>query len=299
MSTKENFNITHSFGNNNHGDVIMKNSSIKINARIINISYGVKSCLFTLFSLSAKLFFALSTVFCSFTLYIFINSDLNGRDTLADILYYVLFSMGIAFSICFYILCGHSVRRAFFKTTLEKGKFELFNLMSVKLQLKIIYLHLLRFFRNLFCAVFYLSPAVITGLAALYFLRDGIDRALFFALLSLFTFFLLSGIFFALASAQRLALLDETICQNPHLSAADMLKAAKDNTNGRCFKLAKFKLSFLPKLSLCILIVPSFFVIPYYLRSISIYAKQALKFKTPKPVKEAPIIITKIIPDTV
>lgn len=273
----------------------MRKPSLKLNAKIINSSYGTKSYLFTFLVLSAKLFFVLSALFCAFTLYSFIHSELNGKDTVTDILYYVLFSLGIAFSICFYILLDHTLRRAFFKTTSEKCKFEFFTLLSVKLQLKIIYLHLLRFVRSIICAVFFLIPSAATAVTALYFLRDGMDKRIFFACCLLFVFFLFNGIFFSLVSAQKFALIDETVYSEPELSISDTVKAAKEKTQGRCFDLAKLKLSFLPKILLCIFVVPLIFVAPYYLRSVSIYAKQALKVKPPKPAKEMPVMITKIL----
>ncbi len=275
----------------------MKNTSAKLNARIINSEYGAKSVIFTFLMLTLKYVFLLCAVFCSITVYAFARSDIN-EGVAADILYYLLFSLGIAFSLCFYVLSSYTVKSEYFKTSVSDVKFEFFKPLSFNIQLKIIYLHFLRFFKNIFTFVFYLFPSAAVALITLYFLNDGIDGFIFLLLVILFAALLISGLYFSFVSAQSLAFIDEAVFSNPSLTVSQTLKAAKESTAGRCFSLAKFKLSFVVWFLLCVFLIPAFFVIPYYLRCVSLYAKQAFGVKAPKPVKEKPIILLKLIKES-
>lgn len=277
----------------------MKNTSAKLTARLINSGYGLKNGLFTFVMLAFKYIFLLSAVFCAVTLYAFVYSDFSGGGTVADAMYYALFSLGIAFSLCFYVLSSYTLKSEYIKTSVSDSDFEFFKFISLDIQLKIIYLHFLRFFRNIFLTAFYLSPAAATAVVTLYFLKDGIDRLIFPAVILLFAILLFSGIYFSFVSMQRLAFIDETVFLNPGLSISQTLKKARQSTCGKCFSLAKFKLSFAIWFLLCIFIIPVFFVVPYYLRCISLYAKQAFGVKAPKPVTEKPVILMKPVKNTV
>lgn len=273
----------------------MKTSALKLNARIINSDYGIKTYFFTYSVILLKLFFLASAVFCTFTLYAFADTDIKSNDIFLNVIYYALFSLGIIFSVCFYILTSYAFKCGFFKTSVTKSNLEFFNFVNFSVQLKIIYLHLLRFFINIFKFLIYLSPSVAVAVTTIYFLKDGIDYSIFFACVVLFTALFITGLFFAFSSIQRLAFLDEVIYLNPTLSPVETVRIAKQCVNGKCFSAAYFKLSFFIWFSLCIFIIPAFFVIPYYNRCISLYAKQTLKVKSPRSVKEKPVIVLKLI----
>lgn len=273
----------------------MKTSALKLNARIINSNYGIKAYLFTFSVILLKLLFLASTVICTLALYAFADSDIKSNDIFLNVIYYALFSLGIIFSVCFYILTSYTFKCGFFKTSVTKCNFEFFNFVNLGVQLKIIYLHFLRFFINIFKSFIYLSPSAAFAVTTIYFLKDGIDYRIFFACVVLFIALFITGLLFAFSSMQKLAFLDEVIYFNPTLSPVETVRIAKQCVNGKCLRTARFKLSFIVWFSLCVFIIPIIFVIPYYNRCISLYAKQTLKVKSPRSVKEKPVIVLKLI----
>lgn len=271
----------------------MKNSDLKIIARGINASFGKRIYLSTIFLELMKIAFLLSTAFCAYTLFAYHNVKSNSS---IDILYYALFSLGVIFSVCLFIITKYTLRRIFMESTIKNEEIKIFKALSIGFQLKIIYLHFFKFFINQLYLIFYLLPSALVVMITLYYLPKGIDALIFFACSILFLAFFVLGILFYFAARQKLYLLDEFATLNASLSAVEVIKALIKTDAKSCFKLLSFKLSFAFWKILCVFIFPAFFVIPYFRRSISLYAKQTLKIKSPKPVKEKPVIILKVLP---
>lgn len=271
----------------------MKSSLIKLNAKIISSYYGKKSAFFSIEIYLLKLFFLLSGVFCTAALTVFIKSELYRIDLANDVMYISLFTAGIMFSICFYIITDYILKAEFLKTSIRKERFKLFEFLNISLQLKIIYLYSAKFIINFFKTVFYLLPAVLTALVTIALLENGIDKKVFAALCLLFIVLLVSGMYFSFCSCQRLAFLSQAIYLNQSESVFEIIKRARVLSDGKCFEIAHFKLSFLGWKMLCIFILPMIFVVPYYNRCIALYAKQTSCVKSPRSVSEKPVIFMK------
>lgn len=271
----------------------MKNSYIKLTARQYNSVFGAKNYVNTFFLVFLKLMFLGSAVFCS---YILLSYSKIKNDMLTDILYYALFSFGVIFSVCLYIITDYTLKRIYFESSIKNEPSKMFTALKVSFQLKIIYLHFVRFFINLFYTLFYMLPSLAVAGITLYFLMGGMDTLIFYACTLLFLSLFILGVIFSLAAFQKFAFLDETATLNSSLSATETIKFLNRSDAKQCFKLLKFKLSFVFWFLLCVFIIPAFFVFPYYRRSMSLYAKQTLKIKSPKPVQEKPVIVLKFLP---
>ncbi len=267
----------------------MKTSCVKLLARNINEACGKKLYF-------ANIFFILLRFSC-LGLSVFFLFMLSALDKfvldLPPAAYYAVFSLGAFFTLWYFIICGHLQKRTFYLSGKQNHRVKVFHIIKISVQLKIIYLHILRLIINFGTFILYLLPCLATLAVSLYFLQSGMTQMIFYACVALFSMLLLTGVLFFLISKQRLAFLDEIICSQPSLSAVEVIHYLNEHTMSGKLRLLKFKTSFILWLLSGIFIIPIPFVSAYYNRSLNIYAKSVLKLYAPKPI-EKPIVFMKL-----
>ncbi len=272
----------------------MKNSSVKNLARNINSDYGIKIYLADLFCILLKLMFALLIIFFVYTATLVEQAQLPFPKMIC---YAFLFS-GTVISCRYFIICGYLRRRVFYNSSKRKRELKVLFFFDLKLQLKIIYLHIFRFIINFIEFAFYILPSFAVLLIVLYFLSNGMSAVLFYASVLLFAVLFITGLIFFFASVQRLTFLDEVICAHPSLSCVETVKYLIRRTQYGKFSVLKFKMSFFGWFLSCVFVLPIVFVSAYYTRSLEIYAKSVLKLYASRPT-EKPIIFIKLPKNTI
>lgn len=267
----------------------MKTSSVKLLSRNINARCGKKLYLANIFFIVLRVIFLYLFAFFSYTLSILHSFVL----TLPEVVYYALFSLGAFFSVWYFIICGHSQKRTFYLSGRKNGRVKIFHIIKISTQIKIVYLHALRALINLGRLAVYLLPSAISFAVCMYFLTSGMPKLIFYACAVLFAALLSAGVFFYLVSRQKLTFLDDVICSQPSLGAAETIRYLNSHTRSGKFALLKFKLSFTVWFLASLFVFPIPFVSAYYQRSLSVYAKSVLKLYVPKPI-EKPVVFMKL-----
>lgn len=275
----------------------MSNSLIKATARNITARTNSKSTAVGALSLLLKLFFTSSAVFCLYIISILGSYSEALTLPFGYIPYYALFISGVTFSVCFFIITEYSEKRWFFKNAVGAEKPSFFNNLSIRTQMKIIYIKLLKSVISLIVTVLYLFPSAAVLFTMLYKLRNsGINRMIFIFASALYLFTVLLGLYFSFVTMQKYALTDEIISLNSNLKTTDIIALSKQKTAGVCFRLAKFKLSFTPWFLSCVLVLPLLFVIPYYRQSFSVAAKRLIKYGEAEETEPKPVILMRLAP---
>ena len=275
----------------------MTNSLIKAAARNITARTNAKSAAVGALSFILKMFFTASAVFCSYIISILSSYTEALALPFGYIPYYALFISGVTFSVCFFIITDYSEKRWFLKNAVGYEKPSFFNGISIRIQMKIIYIKLLKAVISLVVTVLYLIPSAAVLFTMLYKLRNsGIDRMIFIFSSALYLFTVLSGIYFSFVTMQKYALTDEIISLNPNLKTTEIIALSKQKTSGACFRLAKFKLSFIPWFLSCVLVLPLLFVIPYYRQSFAVAAKRLIKYSEAYEAEQKPVVFMRLAP---
>lgn len=195
-----------------------------------------------------------------------------------DAMYYVLFSVCLIIILSFYSVSHYLLHRWFYLSDAQWGTLDYFKILSVRFQLKIIYLHFLGFSKRFSDMLFYLLPFVSCAAVFILKLRNGgLDSRMFGLTSALTAVFFFLGLYYLLAVRQKTAFCDELLAEDKTLSAREVLRQSTESADSRCFELARFKLSFSAWYILCPLIFPIFFVMPYYLEALSQYKKTDLE----------------------
>lgn len=274
----------------------MTNSLIKAYARSVTARTNSSSAAVGALSLLLKAFFTASAVFCIYIISILGSYSEALALPFGYIPYYALFLSGVTFSVCFFIITDYSLKHWFFKNTVG-GKPRFFNNIGIRIQIKIIYIKLLKTVVSIAVTALYLFPSAAVLFAILYKLRSGgIDRMIFIFSSALYLFTVFSGLYFSFVTMQKYALTDEIISLNPNLKTTEIIALSKQKTEGVCFRLAKFKLSFAPWFLLCVSVLPLLFVIPYYRQSFAVAARRLIKRGEAEEAKPKPVILMRLAP---
>lgn len=267
----------------------MKASDVKLASRSINCRCGAKLYFANTFFILLRLVFLCLFVFFSYTV-----SVLDRFESLfPKAVYFALFILGAFFSLWYFIICGYSRKRTFYLSGKRNGRVKIFHIIKISLQIKIVYLHILRALINLASLVAYMLPTAVSLAVLLYFLSNGMAETVFFAGVALIGALTLSGLIFWLVSKQRLTFLDDAVCSQPSLGAFETIRYLKARTSCGKFAVLKFKLGFALWFLSAILILPIPFVSAYYQRALSVYAKSVLKLYVSKPI-EKPVVFMKL-----
>ncbi|MCL2508262.1 MAG: DUF975 family protein [Oscillospiraceae bacterium] len=113
-------------------------------------------------------------------------------------------------------------------------------------------------------AVFFLPGLAMAGGAAYAVITEGITRRLLLAFLSGTALVLVTGAVFFLLTVQRYFLAAAIMAKQPAIKPGEAIRQSVRATEGHCFAALMFKLSFAPWFALCLLVLPVFYVWPYY-----------------------------------
>lgn len=144
-------------------------------------------------------------------------------------------------------------------------------LYSIKASIFKIYLYLIKTINT----IIFITPSLLLFSALLLLaFSGGIEIWIFITLLIGGAILLFFGLIYAFIFNQRYFLAEYLYINNPKLSVIQVINRSKNLLDGHIFNVVKFKISFLPHMILCLLIIPIFVIGPYYKQSCSIIAKE-------------------------
>ena len=141
------------------------------------------------------------------------------------------------------------------------------------------------------CFLFYLAP-FLAGCGGLYYALRTADlpiTALYMALGALFCILPLCA-YFGFAAVQRFAFCDGLLAENPDCSIVEILGTSKALAKAYGFANANLKLRFLLWKTACLLILPLFYVLPYYRQTVGCAVKIAMNRKRLSAETQKPIV---------
>ena len=149
--------------------------------------------------------------------------------------------------------------------------------MKPTLSLKAAGLRLVLFALKAFWTILFFTPAVAVAfvIVATAF-SGGIEIYLFLSLCIGALILTAIGFTFRFVIIQRYFLANYLLVSNPDLGIIQCIRQSVNLLEGHIFTVVKFKLSFLPYALACLLILPVFFVYPYYKQSRTIIAKRLI-----------------------
>lgn len=256
----------------------MKRVDLKLRARESLTDRIASARLVVLIFLLFRLCAVLLTAFFVFIISLLPKADVEELYSIPIVVFYAYFSLCIVTVLCSAAVCGYLFHRWFYVGNSVEGAKSYFRIMPIRFQLKIIYLHFLRFSKRFGNLIFFLLPfALSTAILINKLENKGVDSRLFGLFCAMCIFFLAIGLRYLLGANQKASYCDEILCDCPHSSAHEVLKAAEGLSDRQCFALARLKLSFFGWYLLCVLLVPLFFVIPYYSETVALYRKTDLE----------------------
>lgn len=134
---------------------------------------------------------------------------------------------------------------------------------------------------TLFCL-----PGIALAAGGIYMLfSSGISLALAAIVFFGSVVLMFAGAGFAFCAVQRYAAAPYIVALRPQTRVRSALSASARIMQGRYISCAMFKLSFLPWLLSCVLIVPAFFVWPYYKQACAIWVLETVRSVKNQSVK--------------
>lgn len=125
----------------------------------------------------------------------------------------------------------------------------------------------------------YFFPCAAMSAYLVFSLQNGISKTMLLLVSASIGISFLSGSYFSFVTFQRYDLCYILYYENTGISPFETLKLSAMLMDEHCFKLAKLKLSFLPWMLSCALILPAFYVYPYYKISVSYFRNNILSNK--------------------
>lgn len=90
---------------------------------------------------------------------------------------------------------------------------------------------------------------------------------------------LISGCIFCSGARQAWSAAEYILAADPDVSIKQALRQSRDIMRGHCRAFARFKAGFILWFLSCVLILPAFFVVPYYGQSCAVWMTETLDFK--------------------
>ena len=90
---------------------------------------------------------------------------------------------------------------------------------------------------------------------------------------------LISGCIFCSGTRQVWSAAEYILAADPDVSIKQALRQSRDIMRGHCRAFARFKAGFILWFLSCVLILPAFFVVPYYGQSCAVWMTETLDFK--------------------
>lgn len=271
-------------------------AAAKIDAQRILMHTKGRAIAVSLFSLFFKGVFIVAFGICVYTLTRLSEYEQAVGNLYLYILYIALFSLGAVFSALFYAWAACALRRWFYKNAVSPqtvGAY--FSKYSLKSFFKTVYLFWLRKLLGLGSFLGYLMPFMIGSAGLWYLLRvSEISVFLLYFSLGFLGILLALGSFFGFASIQKYTFLDELLVNTPTCGVIEALSESRRIARPISFALARIKLRFSFWMLLSVLLIPLFYVIPYYCQSVGCMAKQALDQNHLTPETQMPIVFLRL-----
>lgn len=255
-------------------------NEIQKTALINNKNKYIKSILIPFSAILVTVILTLTTCLFKEITGAYINNNLSGNYLLAlrggRCLYFI--SAGI---LAYVFFCAVTTgEEALYSGRAERKKYcfrRFMYWMKPTLSLKAAGLHFILFILKTFWTIIFFIPviAVVFVITATAF-SGGIELYLFISLCIGALILSVIGFTFRFIIIQRYFLANYLLVSNPDIGIVQCIKQSINLLEGHIFTVVKFKLSFLPHLLACLLILPVFFVYPHYKQSRTIIAKQLI-----------------------
>ena len=209
----------------------------------------------------------------------------------------MLFSLGAIFSVFFYAMTDFAQKRWFYKNAASKMPVRLFFAhVSPALAFRVFYLFLLRRIFIFFTLLGYLAPFLLGSGILYYHMRGvGVSPILFYAAIALLLLFLLGGAYYGFAAVQRYAFCTCLLCEDRTRGVIDTLSTGRKIAKDTALSIARAKLRFLLWFGLCVLLLPAFYVVPYYRQTVGCIEKTALDKNHLTPETQKPVIFLRLV----
>lgn len=132
------------------------------------------------------------------------------------------------------------------------------------------------FFIKLFWALMYCLPSIAFASYLYYCLQSGISKTMFYLISSATVLSLSCGLYFSFVTFQRYSLSYILLYENESAGIFEIIHLSTALMDKKCFDLAKLKLSFSLWFFLCPLVIPIFYIYPYYKLSVSYFLNKIL-----------------------
>lgn len=131
-------------------------------------------------------------------------------------------------------------------------------------------------FVKLIWSLLYFLPCIALSGYLVYSLQSGISKTMLLLVSASIAISFLSGSFFSFVTFQRYSLCHVMFYENDGISALEAVRRSAQLMDESCFALAKLKLSFVGWMISCLLILPVFYVYPYYKISVAYFLNNVL-----------------------
>ena len=133
---------------------------------------------------------------------------------------------------------------------------------------------------NLVLWTFFLLPGAALAAGGIYMLlSSNVGILTIAAVLTGSILMLISGCIFCSGARQAWSAAEYILAADPNVSIKQALRQSRDIMRGHCRAFARFKAGFILWFLSCVLILPAFFVVPYYGQSCAVWMTETLDFK--------------------
>ena len=133
---------------------------------------------------------------------------------------------------------------------------------------------------NLVLWIFFLLPGAALAAGGIYMLlSSNVGILTIAAVLTGSILMLISGCIFCSGARQAWSAAEYILAADPDVSIKQALRQSRDIMRGHCRAFARFKAGFILWFLSCVLILPTFFVVPYYGQSCAVWMTATLDFK--------------------
>lgn len=270
----------------------MSLAEAKIDAQKI-LLHSRKSAVFvSLCTVFSKAFLAAALLVSLYSLTILPDFARIWENIYVKILFCALFSLAAVFALFLYALTDFSEKRWFYQNTYApKPASAFFKLPRMRHIFKISFLFWLRRLLSIGCFLLYLAP-FLAGCGGLYYALRTADlpiTVLYMTLGALLCILPLC-VYFGFAAVQRFAFCDGLLTENPDCSIVEILGTSKALAKTYGFASANLKLRFLLWKTACFLILPLFYVLPYYRQTVGCAVKNVIDKKHLSAEAQKPIV---------
>lgn len=250
----------------------------KIEAQKI-LLHSRKSAVFVgFFAILSKLFFLFALGISLYSLKILPTLTHFWENIYFKIGFYILFSLAGVLSMLLYALTDFSEKRWFYENTrLDPPAAAFFKPPQMRHIFKIGFLFWLRQLLRTGCFLLYLAPFLLGSVGLYYALRTAdVPIRLLYITLGALVCILPICLFYGFAAVQRYAFCDGLLAEDPTLSTVEVLRLSRTLAKASACSFARFKLHFALWQVTCVLILPLFYVLPYYRQSTACAVKTAI-----------------------